>query len=471
MNPEEERAHLQRMIDELVRLLPDGWHDARLTYRAVGDYEVIRLVGHEEDPYQRGIFEASRLLPQTGIPDMLRRHREMTHHPDDGAWMSLAYSVRGGAEAPVWSVEADPPEEFPWADEVTPADAATELARYPRPDDRTPQWLAHLAALHTIGQAFDPETLRQAPQAETDLARLLPPGLEDLFTTARAKLADYVPGVDRLRAGTIADGCWTIAHTTGAWLAIGPDSAVHPFGDPRAATVHAMAGVMADAGMEINSQVLLVARVLRRNRVPRKRQDAWTLASGADSPAAGAYDSVRPAGPGPYIALDALANRPGGYFVCFPGPRPEDGAFISVHDIYGALAGTGLPTAVPEPAPEPEPRPEPPSEILPVGKEVDTYHPPADRYVFDIGTPWERRGHINLHGLTYRVYRVQKPLRGYNALFHLGPIGSGTPPPETGMGYNVVHSIADLVASGHLVEITGPGGEPGPTVQPPEEQT
>ncbi|MBD2900351.1 hypothetical protein amrb99_93550 [Actinomadura sp. RB99] len=472
MTPEEEEAHLQRMIDELVRLLPDDWHDARLSYRAVGDHEVVRLAGHQdEDRSGRGILEAGRRLAHTGIPELLRRHREMTYHPDDGAWMSLTYSLRGGARAPEWDVEADPPEEFPWADEVAPSDAATELERFPRPADRTPEWLGRLAALHAAGQAFDPRTLQRNPQDETDLTRQLPSGLEALFTAARRRLADYVPGVDRFRVGTVDDGCWTIARTSGAWLAIGPDSAVRPFADPRAAAVHAMAGVMADAGMEINSQVLHVTGVLKRERALRKRQDAWTLAPGDDSPAASAFDAVRPAGPGPYIALDPMANRPGGYFVCFPGPRPGHGAFVSVHEIYRALAGTGLPVPAPEPEPEPEPRPEPPSEILPAGKEVDTYHPPADRYVFDIGTPWERRGHINLTGLTYRVYRVQKPLRGYTVLFHVGPIGSGTPPPETGMGYNLVHSIADLVASGHLVEITGPGGDPGPTVRPPEEQT
>ena len=94
----------------------------------------------------------------------------------------------------------------------------------------------------------------------------------------------------------------------------------------------------------------------------------------------------------------------------------------------------------------------------------------VDRFVFEIGTPWLRRGHNNLHGLTYRVYRVQKPVRGRPVLFDVGPIGSDTPPPETGMGYSLVDSIADLVASGHLVEITGPGGEPGATVHRPEEQ-
>ena len=137
---------------------------------------------------------------------------------------------------------------------------------------------------------------------------------------------------------------------------------------------------------------------------------------------------------------------------------------------YRAWVGAGFAVTTAEPEPAPGPAPEPPGETLPVGKEVDTYHDPADRFVFEIGTPWLRRGHNNLHGLTYRVYRVQKPVRGRPVLFDVGPIGSDTPPPETGMGYSLVDPIADLVASGHLVEITGPGGEPGATVHRPEEQ-
>lgn len=470
MTPEDEKAHLQGLVDEILRLLPGGWRDVRLSYRAVGGHEVIQLTGHEDGTRPGAVARAARLIPHSDVPALLRRHREITYHPDYGAWPSLAYSIWNRPDGPEWGVEADQPDEFAWADEIAPADAAAELARFPRPDAYVPGWLGRLAALHAAGEAFDPESLRTAPQDESDLADRLPPGLEFLFARARERLAAYVPGVDRLRVGTVADGCWTIARTGGAWLAIGPDGSVRPFEDPRAATVHAMAGVMAGAGMEINSQVLHAAGVITRQRAPRKKQDAWSLATATESPVNRTYSSPRPTAPGPYIGLDGMANRPGGYFVCFPGPAPEHGAYVSVHEVCRRLAEIGLPVAAPEPEPAPGQAPEPPGETLPVGKEVDTYHDPADRFVFEIGTPWLRRGHNNLHGLTYRVYRVQKPVRGRPVLFDAGPIGSDTPPPETGMGYSLVDSIADLVASGHLVEITGPGGEPGATVHRPEEQ-
>ncbi|MWA06018.1 glycohydrolase toxin TNT-related protein [Actinomadura sp. LD22] len=465
MTPEEEKAHLQGLIDEVVRLLGGGWRDARLTYRAVGGHEVVQLTGHEDGSAPGAVARAARLVPGSAIPALLRRHREMTYHPDYGAWLSLAYSLWNRPDGLEWGVEADQPDEFAWADEIAPADAAAELARFPRPDAYVPGWLGRLSALHAAGEAFSPDTLRTAPQ--DDLAAQLPA----LFGRARERLAAYVPGVDRLRVGTVADGCWTIARTDGAWLAIGPDASVRPFDDPRAATVHAMAGVMADAGLEINSQVLQTAGIITRQRSARKKQDAWNLAADPDdSPVTRTYASPRPTSPGPFIALEGMANRPGGYFVCFPGPAPEHGPYVSVHEVCRRLAAIGLPVPAPEPPPEPEPAPEPLGETLPAGKEVDTYHDPADRFVFEIGTPWLRRGHNTLRGLTYRVYRVQKPLRARPVLFEAGPIGSDAPPEETGMGYTLVDPIADLVASGHLVEITGPGGEPGPTVHRPEEQ-
>ncbi|QKG24714.1 glycohydrolase toxin TNT-related protein [Actinomadura verrucosospora] len=466
--PEGEEEHLQGLVDEIVRLLPEDWRDVRLFYRAVGDDEVIRLVGHQDGSRGDGISRAARMIPQTAIPGLLRRHREITYHPDFGAWPSFKYSLWNRPDGPDWAVEGEPAGEFAAADEIAPADAAAELARFPRPGERVPTWLGRLNALHAIGAAFDPRTLRTAPQDEDDLVAQLPPGLEPLFARAREKLARYVPGEDRLRVGTVEDGCWTIARTGGAWLAIGPDASVRPFDDPRAATVHAMAGVMAGAEMEINSRVLYDTGIVARERRPRRNIDAWVSSREDDSPAARTLASPRPTAAGPYIALDGMSNRPGGYFVCFPGPVPELGAFVSVHEVYARLAEPGLPERTPEP--EPASEPEPAGVILPAGKEVDTYHDPADRFVFEIGTPWLRRGHNNLGGLTYRVYRVQRPLRAHPGLFEVGPIGSDTPPAETGMGYNLVHSIADLVASGHLVEITGPGGGPGPTVHRPEEQ-
>ncbi|TDD64480.1 TNT domain-containing protein [Actinomadura rubrisoli] len=481
MTPEEETAVLGELVDEVVRLLPGDWERARLDYRAVGRHEALQLSGSASGGGHAGIARAGRGLPASGVPERLRRLREASYNPDFGAWTAATFHLWKESGEVGWNVSSREPDDFPWQDEPTPADAAAELARFPRPDEQIPGWLRSLFDLHQAAEAFDPQT---TPQRESDLVRLLPTGAEQLFMRARMKLADLTPGPDRhstgsdhrstgpdqrntgpdhrstgpdrLRVGTPADGCWTIAHTDGAWLALGPDGTIAPFHEARAAVVHAMAGVMADARMEINSQVLRTARLLDRRTRPRDGVDAWLLASGDRSAQARTSDSPRPSAPGPYIALDPLHNRPGGHFVCVPGPPPETGAFISVHDVYRTLADKLLPK--PKPTAQAQ---EPPSEVLRPGAMVDAYGDPSSSFVYDVGTPFSRRG---LWGepqdYPYRVYRVEKPLRGYTGLFSMAPIfptGETPPPSDEGMGYYLVDSIADLVASGHLVETTGPG--------------
>ena len=81
-----ETALLQRLIDEVAELLPGTWQEATLTYRSVGDHEVIGLTGSEEGRYYpSGIHAAGRRIPRTGVPDLLRRHREITADPEHGA--------------------------------------------------------------------------------------------------------------------------------------------------------------------------------------------------------------------------------------------------------------------------------------------------------------------------------------------------------------------------------------------------
>jgi len=472
MTPEEEKAVLGELVGELVRLLPGGWERARLDYRALGGHEVLQLSGSEEDGGRAGIVRAGRLLPGSGVVERLRRLREASYDPGLGPWTAVTFRLSresresGGTD---WDVTGQGPDEFP-QDEISPADAAAELARFPRPDENVPGWLRSLADLHKTADAFDPDALAANPQRESDLVQLLPVEDARLFMRARMKLADLVPGQDRLRIGTPADGCWTVAHTAGAWIAAGPDGSATAFEEPRRAVVHAMAGIMADARMEINSQVLRTARILDRRARPRDGVDAWLLASGDRSAHARTSDSPRPSEPGPYIALDPLHNRPGGHFVCVPGPPPETGPFIAVHDVYRTLAGK----VVPKPKRTAAAPPEPPSEVLPAGAEVDAYGDQDRCFVYSLGTPFSRRG---LWGEPddhpYRVYRVEKPVRGFTGLFSMAPVfptGQAPPPDDEGTGYYLMDSIADLVASGHLAEITGPGGQPGPTLTGQEGQ-
>lgn len=442
-----ETALLQRLIDEVAELLPDTWQEATLTYRSVGDHEVIGLTGSEEGRYYpSGIHAAGRRIPRTGVPDLLRRHREITADPEHGAWLALTYKLWKKDGVTDWGVSARPSDKFLWTDELTPADCAAELRRFPCRDESVPAWMRPFLELHRAAQTFSP-----APQRESDLVALLPAGLEKLFMRARVKLADFVPGADEFRVGDPGGGRWTVAHHDGAWLAVGPGGDVFPYAEPRRAVAHAMAGIMADARMEINSSVLEAARILHVERNPGTDEQAWLLSDKGRKLSGKTAHSPRPRGTGQYLALDPLHNRPDGHFVCFPGPPPEEGAYVSVHDLFMMFAESTLP----KPAPTPQAAPEPPSEVLEAGMEVDAYGDPAGRFVYTVDTPFLRRG---LWGspedYAYHLYRVAKPIRAYTGRFFPGPLGSDPPPPDTGMGFYLVDSIADFVASGHLVEIT-----------------
>lgn len=447
-DPDPETALIQQMIDELVALFPETWEDASLTYRAIGDNELIMLGGSEKGRrYPSGIRAAERRIPRTGIPDLLRRHREITYHPDYGAWAGFKYKLWKKNGVADWGVSGIRPDKTPRRDEIGPADCAAELQRYPRPDDGIPGWMRPLLDLHRAAQTYG-----FAPQRERDLVALLPAGLERLFAQARVKLADFVPGAGTLHVGAPGEGRWTVAHVEGAWLAVGPGGDVVPYAEPQQAVAHAMAGIMAEAGMEISSAVLDKARIVSPRRLPREGQHAWMTDDAGRELNTRTVAAPRPRGGGPYIALDRLHNRPAGPFVCHPGPAPEEGAYASVHEVLMMLAEGSLP----KPAPTPEAAPEPPSEVLEPGMEVDAYGDPVNCFVYEIGTPFLRRGLPGSPGdHDYHVYRVERPVHAYTGLFAPGPLGSDPPPPDTGMGFYLVDSIADLIASGHLVEITG----------------
>ncbi|XRQ10848.1 glycohydrolase toxin TNT-related protein [Actinomadura welshii] len=452
-NPETspETRLIQRLVDEVAALLPEGWETATLTYWAVGDYEAVSLGGTEREHrgYPAGIRAAGRRIPGTRVPGLLRRHREMTSDPERtvGAWPELTYKLWNKDGAAEWSVSASDLDKFPRVDELAPADCVIELRRFPRSAENIPEWMRALVDLHQAAEAYT-----GAPQRESELVALLPPGTERLFARAREKLVDFVPGAGTLHAGTPREGAWTVAHSGGAWLAVGPGGDVHPYAEPQRAAAHAMAGIMAAAGMEINSTVLRAARILRLQRYPAKGEQAWLLDDDGRKLSRLTDCSPRPDGPGAYISLDPLHNRPDEYFVCVPGPAPEEGSYVSVHKVYMKFAEKVLPV----PAPQPEAVPEPPSEVLEPGMEVDAYGDPVNCFVYTVGTPFLRRG---LWGSPddhdYHRYRVAKPIRAYTGLFAPGPLGGDPPPPDTGMGFYLVDSIADFVASGHLVEIPG----------------
>ncbi|MBC6451612.1 TNT domain-containing protein [Actinokineospora sp. HBU206404] len=86
---------------------------------------------------------------------------------------------------------------------------------------------------------------------------------------------------------------------------------------------------------------------------------------------------------------------------------------------------------------------------LPPGTEIDRYGEPSGNLTYAAGTPFERRSLVpDWVARPYRVYRVQRPTEALT--------GVAIPwfeQPGGGTAFVLNRSIAELIESGHLVEI------------------
>jgi hypothetical protein len=479
LTPREQRDRLDALATLVIHLLPGGWREAELRYFACGGHRHATLNGKMVDGRRLGhpVQKAGDLLPGSGAFELLDRLRADMYEPARGTWASLVFSVRSGHDEPRWAIGVRYLDEISWESWLPAAEVAAELARYPRPEDLVPEWARRARALHEAAESFDPRTVLAAPQSEQRLIEQLGQDDPQLFVRARTVLRDYAPeAAGRLLIGRLAPGAWSVVRAEPAWLSVrqgdGGEHRVVPFGDARSALAHAMGGLLAEAGAEVNTEVLKDARIIKRSANPRKGWSAWQFDENHSRLYVTTRHSPRPpaskAGGDSYIALEQFNNRPYEYFVCPPGPPPETGAYAGVRQIFETVAGNRLP----RPRPDEEPRPQPRLETLPAGTEVDAYGDHDEPFVYCLGTPFSRR---NLRGgpehHAYHVYRVLRPLSGYPHLFAPWPFhpSEDNPPPRPGdawAGWYLGETIEELIRAGHLVEITGPGGEPvGPAGQ------
>lgn len=485
--PEEIEARLEAVVERVVPLLPEGWLDARLGYHALGSFEALTL--NCEGPRD------AWALPGTGVLEELRELRGDCHDPETGTWPGLTLLLDS---ADGWGVEPEELDDFRWREEITPEDVGLELARFPRPDWRLPPWMSALRDLDRDAAAFDPEEIIARPRPEDGLLGEKDAGY---FAEARRRLDDLLPGGgDRIPVGRLEDGRWSVVPAGSAWLAVrysgGRCDSTRAFAGARAALAHAAARDLAELGVPVDSELMRTAGVLTGQSRPREGLDAWVWGKAGTRAAQLTGGAPRPPG-GAYIALDPLGNRPGGYFVCQTGPAPEAGPFIGVHRVFELALLEELPplreappvpaepvpaepetaeaaaSAEPAYAPPREPAARPdPVVVLPAGTEVDAYDHHDRQVVHTVGTPGHRRGRVDRDSEpVYRLYRVDKPLPAVPVGFAPLPILGGEDAAERartarGQGYRLAAEIGELLRSGHLSEIGGPGGTAPPPPAP-----
>lgn len=462
--PEEIDARLGEVARLASTLLPAGWKSATLSYEALGSFEAGALrYGHSG----RG----KEALPRSGVFALLRDLRRDCYRSGLGTWFGYRIALRAGD---LWGAEEQQEKHFSWRDAVTVADCGLELATYPRPDWRIPRWMRPLVEAHRAAGTFDPGQLLARPLPES---ALLGPGNEDYFPGARQALRHLMAGgLERLRIGRLEEGHWSVVPAGSAWLAVrfadGRCDPLVAFPDVRSALAHAAGRVMSEDGREINSALLAAADVLSRRR--ERELDAWNwgkagstavrLSVGRRRASSSADDA--------HISLGPYRNRPGGYFVCPVGPVPETGPYISAREVCELAAFRRLREPV-RPAEQraAEPPPVPARNVLPPGTVVDAYGDNDPRFLYTLGTPDYVRGAFSRsHEHSYHVYRVERALLCSPGGFAPHPVHSDEEAAELartdpGEGYYVGHGIAELIAAGHLAEITGTDGAPA---RPPD---
>src|SRR5688500_2866437 len=112
---------------------------------------------------------------------------------------------------------------------------------------------------------MDFDALPEVPQDEFDLVGWLYPESAWMFVWARRILRNFVgEQVSRFLVGRLEPGCWSVLRAEDTWVAVWcadgapPVMPVHAayFAAAQDAVAHAMAGVILDAGVMINTQLL-----------------------------------------------------------------------------------------------------------------------------------------------------------------------------------------------------------------------
>lgn len=298
-----------------------------------------------------------------------------------------------------------------------------------------------------------------ARRDERELVARLAPESPVLFFRARRLLDDWARGGSaRFRAGRVEDGCWSVLRGDDGWHAVRADDAradgapaaertVH--GTARAAVAHALGGLLAEESTGLDSGLLQDAGLVEPGPYDATGIKRWQLTDAGRRLWTDSERAPRPASGVACAALGRLAGRPADYLVLRPEPAPPRGPFTTVRELLTRAALARLPDTAAEPR-----------EDLPEGTVLDSYADPSDVFLYDVGTPFHKRG---LWGVarrhTHRFYRLRRPLPAFPAFpFEHTTMADRDEPGQTeqGRGHYLVDTIADLLDDGSLTETPDP---------------
>lgn len=279
---------------------------------------------------------------------------------------------------------------------------------------------------------------------------LLAPESPLLFAWARRALRDLAGDhADRFLVGRAASGHWSVLRGASGWQVVSGAAPDEPetFGSARSAVADAMARVLATAQVGLTSGLLELAGIVKEPRTGKRFYELGDAGLRLRERSAD-REAVRPAGP--CVPLARFENRPTGYFRVLPGPRPDAGAFATVHEIYELAARALLPG-------DPDVNARPGAWLgdgtavdLPEGTPLDGYGDRDQVFLFTPGTPFRRRGLWGSAGdHEHHRYRLRRPLRAHPG-FPVATATFGDGDELEGQGYYLVETIAELVSAGVL---------------------
>lgn len=314
----------------------------------------------------------------------------------------------------------------------------------------------------------------QDPQDPRELVAALPPGELLLFAHAGRLLRNTTRrGATRFLIGRAAPGCRSVLRDGDRWVAVhldehGGHATATAFDDARSATAHALAGLMAQEGVGLNTAILRAAGLIERVPAgdPSGGSDRgtspleWRLTDAGRRLAERAPVGAS-AGGRVHADLAAVAGHPFGYVTITPVAASEGhGPLIPIHAVFESFVRHVLPGAATSPSGESAST----RETLEEGTELDSYTGADDVMAYTPETPFSRRalwGSAEDH--RRHRYRVLRPLVAYRAFWYdtstipAGAEATARPARSSGStsghGHYLVHTIADLLRTGDLGEL------------------
>jgi len=197
LGPDQQRAIVERIGRGLAGLVPPGWRQVRVDYRAAGRHVECDVCVTTPDGVVHPVPAPPELL--TDLAEL----RAGMYRPGTGTWLSatLAFDPAGG----VHTGYADDPEPA-WRRFPPPIGFQDELRLFPRADRHVPAWLRTRAGLPPMGgagpapasAAAGPDASQLHPAASLGSAGTPPPGVADPLaeTAADVRTPRIYDGLD-----------------------------------------------------------------------------------------------------------------------------------------------------------------------------------------------------------------------------------------------------------------------------------